>query len=647
MPIDIVDKLRCYFRLIALVIGWLYCARFLGSIFYESSLLLAGLELLCVLCAAFFALKNIEIYPFLLAASLPVLSYASNGLGLNNPYLPCFAFSAFFIFWLPVHIASKKYEKTHPMGYVALLIALCSSISSLSLFSNYPLSSHFIESLLAPATPLTSPFHSLSSSFIIICGALFFYYCSTLPSRLYKSYSHFVVVIFTVLLIAFSISSFFVPFIEKTHFIFLPFEDRSSYGSVVAALFAYHLVLVFSTRGRKRMVYLSTCVVLAALTIMSFSRTSLLLVFVLGVPLTAFQTKKFTLAGCYVALLGLALSTAFALSPHLPHISDTLVAKTGSATVGKLFERTLEPFWPDEGDAQPSYVPTTVLSRVQVWQAAMNAFAENPFMGMGVGTFYRDGHHYSSLESTKGVHPENVHNYFLQVLAEQGLLGEIPLLVFLCGLVAIGRRGPNQGSSTLHAALGTVALVYVISWVPGHPMLLPVQQFFFYFIAAAFLKTSEPVADTIRQRPMYPLYLLILCLALALGWGRSPSDLRYDFGFYPGGKLAWTRDWARFKVRPTGSNMKLSLTARKYNISKDGLFVDILINGKQVERFAFKAPSTRHLSIKIPPGGGVATIDIKVSQTYDSSAVAGTHETTQLGPRRHYGVGVSRNIEFF
>jgi len=68
-------------------------------------------------------------------------------------------------------------------------------------------------------------------------------------------------------------------------------------------------------------------------------------------------------------------------------------------------------------------------SRFEIWSAVANMFSAYPLMGVGEGEFYRLSSNISFarsefLQLNRG---ENAHNYFLQVLAENGLVG---ILVF-------------------------------------------------------------------------------------------------------------------------------------------------------------------------------------------------------------------------
>lgn len=68
-------------------------------------------------------------------------------------------------------------------------------------------------------------------------------------------------------------------------------------------------------------------------------------------------------------------------------------------------------------------------SRFEIWAAVVNMFTAYPFMGVGEGEFYKLSSNISFARSEflRLNHGENAHNYFLQVLAENGLIG---ILIF-------------------------------------------------------------------------------------------------------------------------------------------------------------------------------------------------------------------------
>ncbi|HEX5311191.1 O-antigen ligase family protein [Aquabacterium sp.] len=83
--------------------------------------------------------------------------------------------------------------------------------------------------------------------------------------------------------------------------------------------------------------------------------------------------------------------------------------------------------------------------RLVVWQLADRLFHENPFFGIGFQGFY-----YASA----GLPLRNVHNYFLQTAAEQGIFGCILLAMFFIKAGWSGWRLYRIGSTPLFQGMG-------------------------------------------------------------------------------------------------------------------------------------------------------------------------------------------------
>jgi O-antigen ligase/polysaccharide polymerase Wzy-like membrane protein len=96
--------------------------------------------------------------------------------------------------------------------------------------------------------------------------------------------------------------------------------------------------------------------------------------------------------------------------------------------------------------------------RTSLWKVAIHAFDANPLDGQGAGTYQL------LWERSEPVYEQNVnaHSLYFETMAETGLLGLIPLLVFV-GAVLYGlfrrARGPERA---VYAALGSAGLAYFL-----------------------------------------------------------------------------------------------------------------------------------------------------------------------------------------
>ena len=95
-------------------------------------------------------------------------------------------------------------------------------------------------------------------------------------------------------------------------------------------------------------------------------------------------------------------------------------------------------------------------SRFEIWSAAANMFSAYPLMGVGEGDFYRLSSNISFARSEflQLNHGENAHNYFLQVLAENGLVG---VVVFAIAFIVPYRACQNK-QLILPTSIGLLSL---------------------------------------------------------------------------------------------------------------------------------------------------------------------------------------------
>jgi O-antigen ligase len=137
----------------------------------------------------------------------------------------------------------------------------------------------------------------------------------------------------------------------------------------------------------------------------------------------------------------------------------------------------------------------TLHSRLELSRAALKMFADHPLAGVGVGRFRLHVVNYIAQDLPEEIRHENAHNNVLQLLAELGLAGFLPLAWLV---VAIARQvwaalrsgalnGPLTGAASGVAAFGLTCLA-------GHPLLIDVVAFAFWLVLGV-------VAGMLPRRP--------------------------------------------------------------------------------------------------------------------------------------------------
>jgi len=207
-------------------------------------------------------------------------------------------------------------------------------------------------------------------------------------------------------------------------------------------------------RGRRRrgpwpilmwlLALLASAVMLAAL-VMSWSRGALV-GFVFGAGLVALALgRRAWLVLAIIALVLLLLGPAWLTS--LPRALIEWVKDMGQYVGAKdlrAVEITDENF--------------SIIERLAHWQAAWRMFAGHPWLGVGTGQYPST---YPSVALPRWGDPlGHAHNYFLNVLAEGGLLGLLGYLTFVVTALLIAWRTARQRRGWPRAlALGTLGML--------------------------------------------------------------------------------------------------------------------------------------------------------------------------------------------
>ncbi len=119
--------------------------------------------------------------------------------------------------------------------------------------------------------------------------------------------------------------------------------------------------------------------------------------------------------------------------------------------------------------------------RAEIYRAAMRMFEEFPLMGLGQGTFYRMSGtlEFSGSKFLAAINGENAHNFFLQILAETGLIGFFTLVaVIIVPMVRVR-------FSLRLLPVGTMLIAFGLGNIFAHSLLI--RENFFLFAACVAL----------------------------------------------------------------------------------------------------------------------------------------------------------------
>lgn len=236
---------------------------------------------------------------------------------------------------------------------------------------------------------------------------------------------------------------------------------------------------------------------------------------------------------------------------------------------------------PMRGNQHSSSV--AVDTRVGMAGVAVRMIASRPAFGIGLGEFYQRSGEFATPELIAtfpaAVH-ENAHNNFLQVAAELGLIGGAAFVWLVGAALLLAAPGAAADRARLLVVAGLGA--FVISWLGGHPLLVPEPAYAFWVLLGVAAGGSPVLAraSTSSRRTWVVAACVVAILAtvpwriralmleadlehIGIGvslWQTSPDGIRYRQGeghatlFVPTGAF-------KFSVNPrTDAPVRLQVT---------------------------------------------------------------------------------------
>lgn len=260
-----------------------------------------------------------------------------------------------------------------------------------------------------------------------------------------------------------------------------------------------------------------------------------------------------------------------------------------------------------------------VTIRLALAKAALLMAAEHPWFGVGLGHFHAVSETYVDLPLY--ITRENAHNNFLQVLAELG----VPGLVLFLAVVVASLGASWRRSSPLDTGLIAGLVVYLLTCLGGHPLLVPHAAYPFWLALGLSAAAAGPQAAWTRPRKLV-MAAALLALAVSLPWRISESSRTADLANASRGLSLWQHDadggryrWAGGRATffvPSSARM-VGLPLRHGAETSGPLEVIILVNGREADRLIVR-PEEGWRTVRLVPGPDrgrrFAQVDLEVRE---------------------------------
>lgn len=267
----------------------------------------------------------------------------------------------------------------------------------------------------------------------------------------------------------------------------------------------------------------------------------------------------------------------------------------------------------------------SILGRRELAIAALRMAASHPLFGVGVGRFYELSADYGRPELPSVLPPgstrENAHNNFLQIFAELGMTGLIAWLWLLAAaVVPVGRLIRAHRDVRAAAALVAGLSAYLLTWLTGHPLLVP-EALYPFIIVLGVATAAAPAAVPARAPRAAALLaaavaLLIAITPLRMVAARRGANLEH-VGY---GVSAWHPDPVVARYRLAEAEASVFVPAGRGSISlplrrapgAGPIAVDLLLDGHPADRVRLTSDDWRTVRMVMPGGrAGYRRLDLR------------------------------------
>lgn len=409
----------------------------------------------------------------------------------------------------------------------------------------------------------------------------------------------------------------------------LPFDDLNSYASIAVLLYGIFLFCFIRGLGKARIAAGCAAGLLGLCIFYSLSRVALLTALTMtavGIGFFLLRKKSFPIV-LTIAAAGCALIVLLLLPQKIPNV----VIPFTSHSLRQLADSS------------------SMKYRINRWQVCFDMIQHSPLVGHGIGSFLRRYPFYSGFNEAQKTgktyssyqKPENAHNYFIQLAVDMGLSG---LALFVLVLAAVFRSGLASLETLRPARLGLIAGLagYLATCMTGHPLLLPSQQFMFWFAAAAISVPSSKPAP-LSMKPLHPARVVVVCICCAVLAGYmlmffSRGDRAdYELGFYAWERwnnqpMRWTMKKS-FASMPAASDIiRMNAAASPHNMGEKGLDLTLKIDDVVLDRQLFFEKKDMELIYYVPGiKGSRISITTEVSSTFCPLKLGISRDPRELG----------------
>ena len=582
--------------------------------------------------AAGLILYNLRLALFCFIAFIPLMSGLQSLGILKNTCLLSFCFSSMYIAWFPKTVICKK-SALRAKSAVSVCIDLLTTIVLLSLANHlllYPSSIAVPALLYIPVITHIHDMQAITASFVFLQGCFLFRLLEieddTFRALKSKIIPIFCIQAFTILFFSALQLAFNVPPRIGTP-LTAAFQD--SHALATYSVFLLFFFLIFSSLQNKflKAATIALALFFLILAVLAYGRSEWAAALLI---LLVMLYKKMTIRK-YVSLISLVFVIVLLIN----------IFPQSLAPSSNLYFKRLQNLLLVSQYFSPDNESTAI--RFFLWKRALNSIMQAPITGNGMGSFYKPSPDYMLQDPAFPV-SQYPHNYFLHIAAEIGIPG---LFIFLLIVFFALKNGfievqaKTHSSPFIKACLSGLGL-YVITFIIGHHLILPVHQFLFWFIIAGLVvqspsKSKPALCLSFSHQICIVLFFTLLLLNYAFNFIKCAGSSKI-YGNYPlersvpGKPFYWTAKESSDQMVARSNLLMIKGSAHRGNIDNSGLFFKLFINDIPVLEHHFYSPQEKAFYCYMP---GIANKEIIirtwVDKTFCPKDIGLNNDSRELG----------------
>jgi len=303
-----------------------------------------------------------------------------------------------------------------------------------------------------------------------------------------------------------------------------------------------------------------------------------------------------------LAVIALAVVAAVRQRVRLQWIAIGITAGVVATVVAVL---VIYP-WSSRGNASAG--DATMARRIMA-RTALNMWRDAPIAGAGIGRFYDQSSRYgaAALLTIQGPPPnQNAHNNFLQVLAEEGVVGLAALFILLASVVVPVIRTERASPDVERRFLLAAVSAYVLTWLAGHPQLVAEAALPFWLLTGTLVATTDPPRAS-RWRIATVATAAVVFVTAPV---RANSAIRHgDFEYVGIGVSHWFPDLDGIRYREAGAVFAVYLPAdgsavdvplRRAPSAPEPLVLSVSLGGRALQDFTITGDGWAQLFLRLP-----------------------------------------------